>query len=73
MHCGARGQIPNADKEKLRNLMNEGCVIASNAIKSGEKDAAISAVTLALEYLENSPLTNAGYGSNLTKVRPCFL
>ncbi|XP_050534633.1 threonine aspartase 1 isoform X2 [Daktulosphaira vitifoliae] len=63
VHAGA-GYLKPANEVKYKKLCKKACnkgleVIANNG-------SALEAVTLATSVLEDSPITNAGYGSNLT-------
>ena len=52
------------NEDALRSVMAHACHGAAAALRRGEP--AISGVQEAIAILENSPLTNAGLGSNLT-------
>lgn len=63
VHVGA-GQHSLTLKEKYQKLCCLACRKATSVLKSGGN--VLDAVVEATIVLENSPLTNAGYGSNLT-------
>ena len=63
VHVGA-GQHSEALKEKYQKLCRQACKIAIQNLKTGGNT--LDAVVEAVIILENSPLTNAGFGSNLT-------
>ncbi|XP_046613466.1 threonine aspartase 1 isoform X1 [Neodiprion virginianus] len=63
VHVGA-GQHSLTLKEKYEKLCCVACKKAASILKSGGN--VLDAVVEATIILENSPLTNAGYGSNLT-------
>ncbi|KAI4479747.1 PREDICTED: threonine aspartase 1 isoform X1 [Polistes canadensis] len=63
VHVGA-GQHSDSTKDKYQKLCRDACKIGIENIKSG--GSALDAVVDATIVLEDSPLTNAGFGSNLT-------
>ncbi|KAI8375349.1 threonine aspartase 1-like protein [Choanephora cucurbitarum] len=64
VHIGA-GNLSKSKERSYRLACAKACRQAMNLIK--EKNAtAIEAVTEAIKVLEDDPVTNAGYGSNLT-------
>ncbi|XP_004932657.2 threonine aspartase 1 [Bombyx mandarina] len=63
VHCGAGYHSENLRKE-YQKTCNQACRKASEILKQGGN--AVDAVEKAIIELENSPLSNAGYGSNLT-------
>lgn len=63
VHCGA-GYHSDSLKKDYQKTCNTACRKAAEALKNGGN--AVEAVEKAVIELENSPLTNAGYGSNLT-------
>ncbi|EFN89863.1 Threonine aspartase 1 [Harpegnathos saltator] len=63
VHVGA-GQHSASLKEKYQKLCREACKVGTESLKSG--DSALDAVVKATVALEDSPMTNAGFGSNLT-------
>jgi taspase (threonine aspartase 1) len=62
VHVGA-GVIAPESEEALKAVLRDACHAATHALCQGStsEEAAVAAVT----SLENSPLTNAGLGSNL--------
>lgn len=63
VHVGA-GNHAESQKKNYQKLCKDACINAIKIIKNGKSH--IDAVVEATIILENSPLTNAGYGSNLT-------
>ncbi|XP_061714333.1 threonine aspartase 1 [Cydia pomonella] len=63
VHCGAGYHSDNLKKE-YQKLCHVACRKASESLKQGGN--AVDAIEKAIIELENSPLTNAGYGSNLS-------
>ncbi|RVE43626.1 hypothetical protein evm_011710 [Chilo suppressalis] len=63
VHCGA-GYHSEALKKEYQRTCNLACRKAIEALKNGSN--AVEAVERAIIELEKSPLTNAGYGSNLS-------
>ncbi|KAK2576807.1 hypothetical protein KPH14_005443 [Odynerus spinipes] len=63
VHVGA-GQHSGSTKDKYQKLCRDACKAGIHNIKSG--GSALDAVVDATIVLEDSPLTNAGFGSNLT-------
>ncbi|KAK0161352.1 hypothetical protein PV327_009830 [Microctonus hyperodae] len=63
VHVGA-GQHSEALKKRYQKLCREACKSGITKLKLG--GSSLDAVVAATIVLENSPLTNAGYGSNLT-------
>ncbi|KAM3965028.1 taspase 1 [Aphomia sociella] len=63
VHCGA-GYHSDSLKKEYQKTCYIACRKASEALKNGGN--AVDAVEKAIIELENSPLTNAGYGSNLS-------
>lgn len=63
VHVGA-GNHAESQKKNYQKLCKEACLYGIKSIKNGKTH--IDAVVEATKILENSPLTNAGYGSNLT-------
>ncbi|KAG7298696.1 hypothetical protein JYU34_017103 [Plutella xylostella] len=63
VHCGA-GYHSDTLKKEYRKTCYLACRKANEALKQGGN--AVDAVEKAIIELENSPLTNAGYGSNLS-------
>lgn len=63
VHVGA-GQHSISLKEKYQKLCRKACKIGSRSLRSGS--SALDAVVEATIVLEDSPMTNAGFGSNLT-------
>lgn len=63
VHVGA-GQHSASLKEKYQKLCREACKTGAQSLRSG--NSVLDAVVGATIVLEDSPLTNAGYGSNLT-------
>ena len=66
VHVGA-GNHARSKEGRYKKLMKKACKNAIAALSTGEE--AVSAVAAAITVLENNNLTNAGYGSNLTRVR----
>ncbi|XP_076632242.1 taspase 1 isoform X4 [Colletes latitarsis] len=63
VHVGA-GRHSEALKEKYQKLCRQACKAGMQNLKTG--GSILDAVVEAVIILENSPLTNAGFGSNLT-------
>ncbi|XP_016840783.1 threonine aspartase 1 [Nasonia vitripennis] len=63
VHLGA-GQHSTVLKEKYQKLSKEACEKGIESLKQSKN--VLDAVVDAVIVLEDSPLTNAGYGSNLT-------
>ncbi|XP_014486523.1 PREDICTED: threonine aspartase 1-like isoform X1 [Dinoponera quadriceps] len=63
VHVGA-GQHSTSLKEKYQKLCREACKVGVESLKSG--GSVLDAVVKATVELEDSPMTNAGFGSNLT-------
>lgn len=63
VHVGA-GKHSEALKDKYQKLCRQACKSAARSLKAG--GSPLDAVCLAVTELEDSPLTNAGFGSNLT-------
>ncbi|XP_017885648.2 threonine aspartase 1 [Ceratina calcarata] len=63
VHVGA-GKHSEALKEKYQKLCRQACKSAIKSLKAGRRP--VDAVCEAVTELEDSPLTNAGFGSNLT-------
>ncbi|KAL4713162.1 hypothetical protein ACJJTC_018807 [Scirpophaga incertulas] len=63
VHCGA-GYHSDSLRKEYQKLCYLACRKATEALKTGL--GAVDAVEQAIIELENSPLTNAGYGSNLS-------
>ncbi|XP_072932666.1 threonine aspartase 1 [Epargyreus clarus] len=63
LHCGA-GYHSDSLKKEYQRLCHTACKRAVEALQGGGN--AVDAVEKAIIELENSPLTNAGYGSNLS-------
>ncbi|XP_012280720.1 threonine aspartase 1 [Orussus abietinus] len=63
VHVGA-GQHSEALKDKYQKLCRDACKKGIDSLRCGH--TALDSVVEATIVLENSPLTNAGYGSNLT-------
>ncbi|OON18820.1 Bromodomain protein, partial [Opisthorchis viverrini] len=63
VHAGA-GYHARSKEQLYNSLCSEACKIANTLLVKGSN--AVDAVAAAVQYLENSDLTNAGYGSNLT-------
>ena len=57
--CHSKSKFP-----KYKSLCNNACTTAMNLIKAGH--SSVHVVTEVISILEDSSLTNAGYGSNLT-------
>ncbi|KAJ3122108.1 taspase, threonine aspartase, 1 [Nowakowskiella sp. JEL0407] len=72
LHAGAGSHSPKSTKSLkhlLENTTNRVYQYINHRVKSQEMDftsLAVDAVTLAISLLEDTELTNAGYGSNLT-------
>lgn len=64
VHVGA-GYHAQTKAVAYQELCKCACQKAIQVINSGE--SAVNAVASAVEVLENSPITNAGFGSNLTE------
>ncbi|XP_031335006.1 threonine aspartase 1 isoform X2 [Photinus pyralis] len=63
VHCGA-GHHKDKFHKQYNKLSKLACKAGTDVLKQG--GSAIEAVKAAVLILENDPLTNAGYGSNLT-------
>ncbi|OAD58864.1 Threonine aspartase 1 [Eufriesea mexicana] len=63
VHVGA-GRHSEALKEKYQKLCRQACKAGIQNLKTG--GSSLDAVVETVMILENSPLTNAGFGSNLT-------
>ncbi|XP_017785858.1 PREDICTED: threonine aspartase 1-like [Nicrophorus vespilloides] len=63
VHCGA-GSHSTKHHVKYNKLCSKACRAGMEVIKAG--GSALEAVRAAVIILENDPLSNAGYGSNLT-------
>ncbi|XP_068086108.1 threonine aspartase 1 isoform X2 [Anabrus simplex] len=63
LHLGA-GQHSESLLPQYKKLAKDACKTAQGILRSG--GSAVTACTEATAILENSPLTNAGFGSNLT-------
>ncbi|CAH8506886.1 unnamed protein product [Schistosoma haematobium] len=64
VHAGA-GYHSKSKEKKYNKLCSEACSLAGKLLSVDHKSA-IDAVEAAVAYLEDSPLTNAGIGSNLS-------
>ncbi|TPP39754.1 Protein polybromo-1 [Fasciola gigantica] len=64
VHAGA-GYHSKSKETAYSTLCQEACTVAASVLSDHSKGA-INAVSAAVAYLENSTLTNAGFGSNLT-------
>ncbi|KAI7903997.1 putative threonine aspartase [Cokeromyces recurvatus] len=64
VHIGA-GILSRSKESKYRSACSKACRIGMSILKQ-ENGTAIEAVTKAIQHLEDNPVTNAGYGSNLT-------
>ncbi|KYN19910.1 PREDICTED: threonine aspartase 1 [Trachymyrmex cornetzi] len=63
VHVGA-GQHSASLKEKYQKLCRDACKVGAQSLKSNGN--VLDAVVEAVMILEDSPMTNAGFGSNLT-------
>ncbi|KAL1500866.1 hypothetical protein ABEB36_006291 [Hypothenemus hampei] len=63
VHCGA-GHYSTSKRKDYMVLSKRACRKAMNLLEKG--GTALEAIQEAIKVLENDPLTNAGYGSNLT-------
>ncbi|XP_045449709.1 threonine aspartase 1 [Melitaea cinxia] len=63
VHCGA-GYHSDSLRKDYKKMCQSACLKAAEALSQGGN--AVDAVEKAIIELENSPLTNAGYGSNLS-------
>ncbi|KAL3872921.1 hypothetical protein ACJMK2_036096 [Sinanodonta woodiana] len=63
VHAGA-GYHSLSKEVEYKEVCAKACSQAMKILKSG--GSSLEAVTVAIQYLEDSPLTNAGHGSNLT-------
>ncbi|CAG9863074.1 unnamed protein product [Phyllotreta striolata] len=63
VHCGAGSHNSSLFKD-YKKLCNRACEKAAKVLEDG--GSAVDAVKVAVVVLENDPLTNCGYGSNLT-------
>ncbi|KAI9253827.1 threonine aspartase 1-like protein [Phascolomyces articulosus] len=63
VHVGA-GHLSRSKESKYRSICARACEEAMKLLKQGE--SALEAVSKAIVILEDDPITNAGYGSNLT-------
>ncbi|KAI7855968.1 threonine aspartase 1-like protein [Circinella umbellata] len=63
VHVGA-GHLSRSKESKYRLACARACEEAMRELKQGE--SALEAISKAIVILENDPITNAGYGSNLT-------
>ncbi|KAG2218499.1 hypothetical protein INT45_004101 [Circinella minor] len=63
VHVGA-GLLSRSKESKYRLACARACEEAMRELKKGE--SALEAISKAIVILENDPITNAGYGSNLT-------
>ncbi|KAG2231302.1 hypothetical protein INT48_006413 [Thamnidium elegans] len=64
VHVGA-GNLARSKEAKYRSACAKACELAMQVLKRPDGTAA-EAVAVAIAQLENDPITNAGYGSNLT-------
>lgn len=64
IHVGA-GSHATSLKGEYKQLMRKACKQAIATLRNG--GSSVDAVCIATQVLENSPLTNAGYGSSLTE------
>ncbi|CEG69447.1 hypothetical protein RMATCC62417_05523 [Rhizopus microsporus] len=64
VHVGA-GNLSKTKEPAYRALCAKACKVGMEILKS-ENGLAIDAVAMAIKILEDDPITNAGYGSNLT-------
>ncbi|KAJ3392137.1 taspase, threonine aspartase, 1 [Lobulomyces angularis] len=66
VHLGAGSH--SIKKEKYYNtLSKKACIEGMKILKLNEEDSLISAITRAIQILEDNPMTNAGIGSNLNR------
>ncbi|CAO3610106.1 unnamed protein product [Cunninghamella blakesleeana] len=63
VHVGA-GNLSQKKEHAYKTACINACEIAMNLLKEG--GTAVDGITKAIESLENSAVTNAGYGSNFT-------
>ncbi|KAG2196038.1 hypothetical protein INT47_005374, partial [Mucor saturninus] len=64
VHVGA-GRLARSKEPKYKAALAKACQLAMIVLKR-EGGTAAEAVAVAIAHLENDPVTNAGYGSNLT-------
>ncbi|KAI9366662.1 threonine aspartase 1-like protein [Pilaira anomala] len=64
VHVGA-GNLARSKETKYRSACALACEVGMKILKR-ENGRAAEAVAMAIAQLENDPITNAGYGSNLT-------
>ncbi|CEG75601.1 hypothetical protein RMATCC62417_10615 [Rhizopus microsporus] len=64
VHVGA-GNLSKTKEPAYRALCAKACKAGMEILKS-KNGSAIDAVAMAIKILEDDPITNAGYGSNLT-------
>ncbi|KAI9483148.1 MAG: threonine aspartase 1-like protein [Benjaminiella poitrasii] len=64
VHIGA-GNLSRSKESRYKSACSKACLVAMSTLKENN-GTAIEAVTKAIQYLEDNPVTNAGYGSNLT-------
>ncbi|KAA0186350.1 NADH dehydrogenase [ubiquinone] 1 alpha subcomplex assembly factor [Fasciolopsis buskii] len=64
VHAGA-GYHSKSNESAYNKLCQEACKVAASVLLDNGKGA-VNAASAAVAYLENSSLTNAGFGSNLT-------
>ncbi|CAO3598867.1 unnamed protein product [Absidia cylindrospora] len=63
VHVGA-GRLSRKNESTYRLVCANACEVAMTCLKDG--GSAVDAVAVAISVLENHPITNAGYGFNLT-------
>lgn len=64
VHVGA-GQHQRDKEAKYNGVCDDACIRAMTALRSGS--SALEACRIAIEVLEDNPVTNAGRGSSLTR------
>lgn len=65
LHCGAGSYTSPSRNESYRGLLSDASDLAARLLREGAP--AESIVTSVVQLLEESPLTNAGPGANLTR------